>query len=107
MKEDWMSSRKLKEQFSRFMLFLAIAGRISRAAHAQIPPVGRTSKAAARDGRRLINFNRTIQVKIDNVPLDLDDRIQLVARRYHARRSLHPWRLQGRITAEHQNRLST
>ena len=79
MKEDWMSSRKLKEQVSRFMLFLAIAGRISRAAHAQIPPVGRTSKAAARDGRRLINFNRTIQVKIDEVPLDLDDRVQLAS----------------------------
>ncbi len=77
MKEDWMRSRKPKEQFSRFMLFLAIAGRISRAAHVQIPPVGRTSRAAARDGRRLINSNRTIQVEIDEAPLDLDDRVQL------------------------------
>jgi hypothetical protein len=78
-KEDWMNSRKLKVQFSRFMLFLAIAGRISRAAHAQIPPVGRTSRAAARDGRRLINFNRTIQVEIDEVRLDLDDRVPLAS----------------------------
>ncbi len=77
MKEDWMKARKLKEQSPQFALFLAIAGRISGAAHAQFPPIGRTSKAPANDGRRLINRARTIQVQIDGVELDLHDEVQL------------------------------
>lgn len=77
LEEDWLNAEGVEELASRFALFLAIAGRISRAAHAQIPPVGRTSKAAARDGRRLIDFDRTIQVSIDEMSFDLDDRIEL------------------------------
>jgi hypothetical protein len=71
MKQDWLDTQVLKEQSSRFVLFLSIAARISRAAHKQIPPIGRTSKAAASDGRRLINFSRTIQVRIEGISLDL------------------------------------
>jgi hypothetical protein len=79
MKEDWLNAEDFEEQSSRFKLFLAIAGRISRAAHRQMPPIGRTSKAAASDGRRLINFNRTIQVSIDRLSFDLDDNVQLTS----------------------------
>jgi len=77
LEEDWLNAEEVEELASRFKLFLAIAGRISRAAHAQIPPIGRTSKAAARDGRRLIDFDRAIQVSIDEMSFDLDDRIEL------------------------------
>ena len=52
---------------------------ISRAAHKQIPPIGRTSKAAASDGRRLINFDRTLQVSIDEISFDLYDDLQLTS----------------------------
>lgn len=79
MKEDWLNARKLKEQASRFALFLAIAGRISRAAHTQFPPIGRTSKAPASDGRRLINRARTLQVQIDEIELDLHDEAALTS----------------------------
>jgi len=32
MKEDWMNDAEFEEQWSQFALFLAIAGRVSRAA---------------------------------------------------------------------------
>jgi hypothetical protein len=79
MKEDWLREEDFEEQASQFALFLAIAGRISRAAHKQMPPVGRTSKAAASDGRRLINSNRTVQVQVDGISLDLSDNVQLTS----------------------------
>jgi len=79
MEEDWLNANELKEQASRFALFLAIAGRISRAGHAQIPPVGRTSKATASDGRRLINFDRTLQISINEISFDLADKVQLTS----------------------------
>ena len=79
MKEEWLNAEEFEEQHSRFTLFLAIAGRISRAAHKQIPPIGRTSKAAASDGSRLINSNRTIQVSIDGLSFDLDDSVPLTS----------------------------
>jgi hypothetical protein len=77
MKEDWLSEEEFEEQSSQFALFLAIAGRVSRAAHQQIPPIGRTSKAAASDGRRLVNSNLTVQIMVDGISLDLDDNVQL------------------------------
>jgi len=79
MREDWLNAEESEEQSSRFKLFLAIAGRISRAAHKQTPPIGRTSKAAASDGSRLINSNRTVQVSIDGLSFDLDDNVQLTS----------------------------
>ena len=79
MEEDWLNAKELEEQSYRFLLFLAIAGRISRAAHEQIPPTGRTSKAAANDGSRLIKFDRTLQVRIDENAFDLDDNVQLTS----------------------------
>jgi hypothetical protein len=79
MKEDWLNEEEFEEQCSKFALFLAIAGRISRAAHHQIPPIGRTSRAAASDGRRLVNSNRTVQVMVDGISLDLDDNVQLTS----------------------------
>lgn len=39
--QNWWEAEEAEELASRFFLFLAIAERISRAAHAQIPPVGR------------------------------------------------------------------
>lgn len=77
LEEDWLTAVDTDGLRSRFLLFLAIAGRISRAAHFQIPPVGRTSKAAARDGRRLIDLDRTIQVEVNGVTFDLNDRREL------------------------------
>jgi hypothetical protein len=77
LEEDWLTSVDAEELRSRFLLFLAIAGRISRAAHSQIPPVGRTSKAAARDGRRLIDLDRTIQISAHEMTFDLNDRREL------------------------------
>ena len=79
MKEDWLSEEEFEEQSSQFALFLAIAGRLSRAAHQQVPPIGRTSKAAASDGRRLVNSNRTVQVWVDGVLLDLGDDVHLAS----------------------------
>ncbi len=79
MKEDWLNDEEFEEQCSRFALFLAIAGRLSRAAHQQIPPIGRTSKAAASDGRRLVNSNRTVQVRVDGVSLDFDEDVHLTS----------------------------
>jgi hypothetical protein len=79
LKEDWLNEEDFEEQASRFARFLAIAGRISRAAHQQIPPIGRTSKAAASDGRRLVNSNRTVQVMVDGISLDLDDNVKLAS----------------------------
>ena len=74
---NWLNDLGIIEQASRFACFLAVAGRISRAAHDQTPPIGRMSQSAAHDGRRLIDFDRTIQIQIDDISFDLDDRKEI------------------------------
>ena len=68
-KRNWLSGES-----TAVSKFLSIAEQISARAHEQVPPLGRKSKSAARDGRRLLD--RKIAVRIIGGPRRLQGRIE-------------------------------